>query len=512
MSCATGSRSSAATARSRTSASCRGCTATASCTNHGRARTTCSSRRYCATWAASSSWASSPTVWIRSSHAPRVLPPRSSARQRRRPGPKRSTRSRTRSSRRCTSAVCSTGGSSPSSPRRCSPPAPVPKRRPPARSSRSRAWIPSTGRPLTRTARTASTRRSPARPTPRLVTMWREPARNLPVVGAPDVLVVGAGSAGIAAAVASARRGAKTWLVERYGFVGGLATFGLVNLLLTLDDGEGTQVVGGLCQELVDRLDARGAARFPPSAEWGREDPEAVERWRRSGLIWGAPPDVVRYSVAFDPEELVTVAYEMLAEAGVHLRLHSWCVAAPTHDGAIDAVVLESKAGRQVVRPRVVIDATGDGDVLVAAGATHERVPVHPYLWFRMGGVDDDAADAAQLGLAFRTTTPGRSLIAWGGPGVVSRKYDLCDPDELTAAELECRTSALAEAGRLRAEAPGFADAWVDDVAKLLGITESRRLVGDFVLEKDHGDLRFPDAVARTGHWTCLLYTSPSPR
>lgn len=331
---------------------------------------------------------------------------------------------------------------------------------------------------------------------------WREPARNLPVVGAPDVLVIGAGSAGISAAVASARRGADTWLVERYGFVGGLATFGLINLLLTLDDGEGTQVVAGLCQELVARLDARGAARFPPSSEWGREDPETVERWRRSGLIWGAPPDVVRYSVAFDPEEFVTIAYEMLTEAGVRLRLHSWCAAAPTVDGAIDAVVLESKAGRQVVRPRVVIDATGDGDVLVAAGAAHERVPAHPYLWFRMGGVDDDAADAAPLGLAFRTTTPGRSLIAWGGPGTVSRKYDMCDPDELTAAELECRTSALAEAARLRAVAPGFADAWVDDVAKLLGITESRRLVGDFVLEKDHGDIRFPDAVARTGHWT----------
>lgn len=331
---------------------------------------------------------------------------------------------------------------------------------------------------------------------------WREPARNLPVVGAPDVLVIGAGSAGISAAVASARRGADTWLVERYGFVGGLATFGLINLLLTLDDGEGTQVVAGLCQELVARLDARGAARFPPSSEWGREDPETVERWRRSGLIWGAPPDVVRYSVAFDPEEFVTIAYEMLTEAGVRLRLHSWCAAAPTVDGAIDAVVLESKAGRQVVRPRVVIDATGDGDVLVAAGAAHERVPAHPYLWFRMGGVDDDAADAAPLGLAFRTTTPGRSLIAWGGPGTVSRKYDMCDPDELTAAELECRTSALAEAARLRAVAPGFADAWVGDVAKLLGITESRRLVGDFVLEKDHGDIRFPDAVARTGHWT----------
>jgi len=334
------------------------------------------------------------------------------------------------------------------------------------------------------------------------VTTWREPARDLPVIGAPDVLVVGAGSAGIAAAVASARRGADTWLVERYGFVGGLATFGLINLLLTLDDGEGAQVVGGLCQELVDRLDRRGTARFPPSPEWGREEPETVERWRRSGLIWGAPPDAVRYSVAFDPEEFVTVAYAMLAEAGVRLRLHSWCVAAPTVDGDIDAVVLESKAGRQVVRPRVVIDATGDGDVLVAAGAAHERVPVHPYLWFRMGGVDDDAADAAPAGLAFRTTTPGRSLVAWGGPGTVSRKYDMCDPDELTAAELECRTSALAEAARLRSQAPGFADAWVDDIAKLLGITESRRLVGDFVLEKDHANLGFPDAVARTGHWT----------
>ena len=83
---------------------------------------------------------------------------------------------------------------------------------------------------------------------------WREPARELPVIGRPDVLVVGAGSAGIAAALASAYRGAETWLVERLSVVGGLATFGLINLLLTLDDGEGTQVVAGLCQDFVDEL------------------------------------------------------------------------------------------------------------------------------------------------------------------------------------------------------------------------------------------------------------------
>src|SRR5712691_214001 len=101
---------------------------------------------------------------------------------------------------------------------------------------------------------------------------WREPPRDLRVVGRPDVLVVGAGSAGLAAAVAAARRGADVLLVERYGFVGGLATFGLINLLLTLDDGCGTQVVAGLCQEFVDRLDGR----FPPREQWGATDPAAA--------------------------------------------------------------------------------------------------------------------------------------------------------------------------------------------------------------------------------------------
>src|SRR5438477_4826049 len=109
---------------------------------------------------------------------------------------------------------------------------------------------------------------------------WREPPRDLPVVGRPDVLVVGAGSAGLAAAVAAARRGADVMLVERYGFVGGLATFGLINLLLTLDDGCGHQVIAGLCQEVVDRLTERGDARLPAPHEWGSTDPAAVERWR----------------------------------------------------------------------------------------------------------------------------------------------------------------------------------------------------------------------------------------
>jgi hypothetical protein len=257
-------------------------------------------------------------------------------------------------------------------------------------------------------------------------------------------------------------------------------------LLLTLDDGCGNQVVAGLCQEFVDKIG--GVA--PPPAEWGSTDPAHVERWRDWGLIWGAPPDVVRYSVAFDPESFCDVAFDMLRSAGVRLRMHSWCAHAYMTGDHIDAVVLESKRGREVVQPRVVIDATGDGDVMVAAGAAFDRVTIPPWLWFRIGGVDDDAD------IGFRTTSARRRLVPWGP---LPRRVDATDPDDLTRAELEARDAVRAELARIQAAHP---DAWLDDIAKMIGITESRRLIGDYVLEKADGDRRFPDAIARTGHWT----------
>ncbi|MGD0083281.1 MAG: FAD-dependent oxidoreductase [Acidimicrobiales bacterium] len=330
---------------------------------------------------------------------------------------------------------------------------------------------------------------------------YREPEREIPVIGSPDVLVVGAGSAGVAASVAAARRGADTWLVESTGYLGGLATVGLVNLLLTLDDGAGTQVVGGLCQEVVDRLDARGEARHPPQAAWGSEDPALVGAWRCWGLIWGAAPEAVRYSVAFDPEAFVDVCYELLEEAGVRLRLHTWFAAAPTRAGRVEAVVVESKRGREAICPGVVIDATGDGDVLVSAGAAFEHVSIPPHLWYRAGGVDERSAGAEEgLGLLwFRTTDPGRVLVPFGPH---TDRVDACDPDDLTRAERACRRAARAHFEGLRTQVKGFAGAWLDDYARLLGITESRRLRGDYVLRKEDGDVRFLDAVAQTGHWT----------
>ncbi|HUF32421.1 MAG TPA: FAD-dependent oxidoreductase [Acidimicrobiales bacterium] len=327
----------------------------------------------------------------------------------------------------------------------------------------------------------------------------REPARDVPVVARPDVLVVGGGAAGIAAATAAARRGADTMLVEGSGFLGGLASLGLINLLLTMDDGAGTQVVAGICQEVVDRLEAGGHARFPSAEEWNRDDPALVDHWRRWGLVWGAPPEAVRYSVAFDPEAFIDVAHDLLGQGQVRLRLHTWFADVLLDGGGrIDAVLVESKAGREAICPSVVVDATGDGDVFVAAGAEHERVATPAHLWFRVGGVDMDEAER-EPGLWFRTTGAGRVLVPWG-PG--EGRVDACDPDQVTEALVTGRVSGRAAFESLRAGAPGFADSWLDDHARLLGVTESRRLVGHHVLTKEEGDVRFADSVAQTGHWT----------
>src|SRR6185369_4445610 len=199
-----------------------------------------------------------------------------------------------------------------------------------------------------------------------------------------QVLVVGGGAAGTAAAIAAARQGAETMLVERYGSLGGLATGGLIILLLTLDDGNGNQVIGGLCQEMVDRLVRRRAAFHPAAADWGKYDEALVERDRRWGLVWGAGPHRVRYSVAYDPEEFRFAVNEMVEDSGVRLLLHVWACEPLIEHGRVRGVTLQSKAGRAAILADVVIDATGDGDLFAAAGAAYDLERVLPWLWFRM--------------------------------------------------------------------------------------------------------------------------------
>jgi glycine/D-amino acid oxidase-like deaminating enzyme len=328
-----------------------------------------------------------------------------------------------------------------------------------------------------------------------------EPLRRTPVLATTQVLVVGGGSAGVAAAVASARNGAETMLVERHGSLGGLATGGLIVLLLTLDDGDGNQVIAGLCQEVVDRVRARGGAFFPPREEWGRPDADLVEKYRRWGLVWGSAPHRVRYSVAYDPEEFRFALNDMVESSGVRLLLHAWACE-PLRDGdRIAAVAFQGKSGRFAVLADVVIDASGDGDLFAAAGAPFELEKVFPWLWFRMGGVDG-VDEAVASGWFFRTVGRGQVLFPWGAAERVVRKIDPTDPRDLTLAELECRKMVMKEIDRLRGEAPQFRHAHVCDIATQLGITESRRLLGEYVLRREDMDRPFEDAIGVTGHWT----------
>lgn len=338
-----------------------------------------------------------------------------------------------------------------------------------------------------------------------------EPARATPIKDECEVLVVGGGSAGVSAAVAAARCGADVILVERLGYLGGLATGGLIILLLTMDDGAGRQVVRGLCQEVTDRVAFRGAAHFPPPSDWGSADEGRVRDNQRWGLVWGHGPHRVRYSVAYDAEEFKFALNQITQDSGARLLLHSYACDALVEDGKLKGVTFQSKSGRFAITARAVIDTTGDGDVFASAGAAFEKEAVLPWLWFSMGGVADAEAAIDRGGWFFRTLGDGRVLLPWGATERVTRKIDATNPDDLTYAELECRKRVMEEVDRLRDRVPGFRNAHLCHIADQLGITESRRLAGEYVLGRDDVDRPFDDTIAVTGNWTKygVLYHIP---
>lgn len=336
------------------------------------------------------------------------------------------------------------------------------------------------------------------------VTTVHEPERDTEVLARCDVLVVGGGSAGSAAAIAAAREGARVLLAERYGSLGGLATGGLIALLLTLDDGLGRPVIGGICEELTRRMQEKGGAFHPPREEWGDEDPAKIDHYRKWGLVWGGARarHRVRYSVAYDPEVMRLALNEMVTEAGVDLVFHLWGADALIEAGRLVGVAFQSKAGRQAVLADVVIDATGDGDVFASAGCAFALEKVHPWLWFRVGGVRELERVLSDGAPFFRTPNPGQVLFPWGSMASLARKIDATNPRDLSFAEIECRRLVMAEFAKLKSSRAEFSDAHICNVATQLGITESRRLEGRYVLSREDRGRPFDDAIAITGHWT----------
>src|SRR5918911_766520 len=223
-----------------------------------------------------------------------------------------------------------------------------------------------------------------------------EAARQTPIVADTDVLVVGGGPAGVCAAIAAARAGARVILTERYPHLGGLASGGEVIVLDDMADLH-ERTVGGLSDEIVERLEALGGAVYPPVEDQFVSSEAAWRRWGRWGLqdnYARTRPKTITYAIAFDPEALKFVALQMVDAAGVRLRLHSLFVAAIVEDGAIRGGIFETKAGREAIRAQVVVDASGDGDVFASAGAEFELGTYIMTVVHRFANVDVERAIA----------------------------------------------------------------------------------------------------------------------
>ncbi|MGI5817402.1 MAG: FAD-dependent oxidoreductase [Armatimonadota bacterium] len=313
----------------------------------------------------------------------------------------------------------------------------------------------------------------------------REPARDIPVVADVDVLVCGGGPAGTAAAVASARAGARTMLLERYGCLGGLATGGLV-IVLPPFTRNGHQVIGGIGRETLETLLDAGEAEY-------RSD---------------------RGSSRFDPEGLKRLSDEMCVEAGVLLRMHSWVVGVFGEDGRPEGAIVESKAGREAVRARMTVDCTGDGDVAALAGAGFDRDDRMIGLPFRIGNIDlerwsearsdgtagevhkeahEAAGYEASFGLSPFPLNPG---VAWGNNHMA--RGDFLDPEVLTRMEIRGRRSAKIVLDIVREKMPGFEDSWLIDTASQIGVRCTRRINGLETMryEEFKADRQFDDSVA----------------
>ena len=192
-----------------------------------------------------------------------------------------------------------------------------------------------------------------------------EPSKNIPVSHECDVLVCGGGIAGIAAALASARKGAKVLLLEREFTLGGLATLGLVTIYLPLCDGMGNQIIYGISEELL-KLSVKDG--FEEHLE------EHPTGWLETGDM--EHKKEFRYQVQYNPMVFAANAEQLLINEGVQLLYGTVAAATMVEDGRITSVIIENKSGRSAVKCKTCIDCTGDADICYLSG---EECAVYPH-------------------------------------------------------------------------------------------------------------------------------------
>jgi ribulose 1,5-bisphosphate synthetase/thiazole synthase len=327
-------------------------------------------------------------------------------------------------------------------------------------------------------------------------------APDLPVLAEVDVLVVGAGSAGSVAAIAAARAGARTMVVERYGYMGGTSTSVLDTFYGFYTPGIPKKVVGGIPDRVIGELYEYGEAFIRPNTH---------------GAGGG---------VTYDPETLKMVWEQMALASGVRLLYHSFCtdVTISREGRQVTGIIVDSKRGLMRIAARQVIDATGDADVCYRAGAPFEKAgeqePAQTLTTtFRLAHVDTEKARSFpkedlkgmirearaagkyklphEEGSIHRTTLPG------GAHALMTRVdgYDPTDPVSLTEAEVEGRRQAMEYLRFFRDHVPGYEKARLIGLSAQIGVRETRRIYGEYRLTVDNvlGARKFTDTIGQCG-------------
>lgn len=351
-----------------------------------------------------------------------------------------------------------------------------------------------------------------------------EPERKIPVYRKVDVLVTGSGSGGLGAAIAAARNGANTLLVERNPFLGGMATASMQNWF-----GGPYDIPYGISKEVAQRLDKLGAARY-------------IERGRFPPAATGYPP--LTYHISFDPETFKYVASDMVREAGANIITNTWAADAIVDNKKIKGIIIENKSGRQAILADVVIDASGDADIAARAGAPIDKLPKSGYLMamimlFRVGGInyqkiaeyarqhpddftpgngvppgDFDGNNLASIqgmggwyslvkeakekgdlpedfrsgwgreGFSIAGVTPGNIRNGLGYFDIIHIwKRFPWNAEDVCKAESDARERIRVFVQFLK-QVPGFENSFLIDIAHSIGLQDSRRVIGDYVLTR----------------------------